>query len=109
MSAEPGPDTATPVDPEHDRTATYALDPAHVRRLTARIVSTTGEHATSTAPFTGQPVASLPVSSPDDVAEAVRRARVAQAPWARVPSTCARRSCCGCTTWCSTVRPSCST
>lgn len=85
MSAEPGPDTATPVDPEHERTATYALDPAHVRRLTARIVSTTGEHATSTAPFTGQPVASLPVSSPDDVAEAVRRARVAQAPWARVP------------------------
>ena len=82
MSAQPGPDTAVSADPEHDPTAAYALDPAVVRRLTTRIVSTTGESQLSTAPFTGQPIASLPLSSPDDVAAAAVRARRAQRSWA---------------------------
>jgi succinate-semialdehyde dehydrogenase/glutarate-semialdehyde dehydrogenase len=85
MSAQSGPDVEVPAGPEHDPTAAYALDPAVVRRLTARIVSTTGESRSSTAPFTGQPIASLPLSSPDDVALATVRARSAQRSWATVP------------------------
>nr|MDQ3308075.1 aldehyde dehydrogenase family protein [Actinomycetota bacterium] len=48
-------------------------------------MSTTGESRLSTAPFTGQPIASLPLSSPDDVAAATVRARTAQRSWATVP------------------------
>ncbi len=85
MTLHPGAGTAVPADPEHDPTATYALDPAVVRRLTSRIVSTTGEAQKSTAPFTGQPIASLPVSSPADVVTATAQARAAQRSWATVP------------------------
>ncbi len=85
MSSHQRPQTDSPADPEHDRTATYALDPALVRRLAARIVSSTGTTQTSTAPFTGQPVAALPLSSPDDVAQATERARDAQRSWVQVP------------------------
>jgi succinate-semialdehyde dehydrogenase/glutarate-semialdehyde dehydrogenase len=72
-------------DPEHDPTAAYALDPAYVRALTGRVVSTTGEHVATTCPFNGQPLAQVPQSSPDDVAEAFRRARRAQERWAATP------------------------
>ncbi len=85
MSAQHHRATVVPGDLEHDATATYALDPAVVRRLTSRIVSTTGKSQVSTAPFTGQPTASLPLSSPDDVAEATARARAAQRSWVAVP------------------------
>ena len=37
------------------------------------------------SPLTGQPLASIPQSSEADVAEAFRRARRAQAAWARTP------------------------
>jgi succinate-semialdehyde dehydrogenase / glutarate-semialdehyde dehydrogenase len=79
------PDTTAPVDPEHNATATYAVEPALVRRLTGRVVSTSAESHTSYAPFTGQPVASLALSSPDDVETATARAREAQSAWAKVP------------------------
>jgi succinate-semialdehyde dehydrogenase/glutarate-semialdehyde dehydrogenase len=85
MSAQHGPDIVSPADPEHEPLATYAVDPALVRELAGRVVSTTGQVHTTYAPFTGQPVAAVALSSPDDVAEAARRASRAQVPWARVP------------------------
>jgi succinate-semialdehyde dehydrogenase / glutarate-semialdehyde dehydrogenase len=87
MTAHPGPGAppAGPADPEHDPAATYALDPALAQRLTGRILSTSGESVTSTAPFTGQPIAAVPRSRVEDVHEAFERARRAQEEWASVP------------------------
>ena len=46
MSVQPDPSASGeqvgPADPEHDPRASYALDPAYVRALTRRVVSTTG-------------------------------------------------------------------
>jgi succinate-semialdehyde dehydrogenase/glutarate-semialdehyde dehydrogenase len=70
-------------DPESDPTATWAFDPARVRRLVARV--TAGPDAarvTTRAPFTGAPLADLPQSTPHDVQAAVARARSAQPEWA---------------------------
>jgi acyl-CoA reductase-like NAD-dependent aldehyde dehydrogenase len=74
-----------PADPELDPTASYALEPSFVRSLTARIVATTDESVTTYCPFNDQPLAVIPQSSADDVAEAFRRARRAQEEWARTP------------------------
>jgi succinate-semialdehyde dehydrogenase / glutarate-semialdehyde dehydrogenase len=74
-----------PADPEHDPTASYALDPSYVRSLTSRIVATSGESVSVTCPFNGQPLAVIPQSSPADVAEAFARARKAQEQWAATP------------------------
>ncbi|MBM0124972.1 succinic semialdehyde dehydrogenase [Pimelobacter simplex] len=73
-----------PHDPEHDPRASYALEPEHVARLTDRILSTTGRTTQVFSPINGAPIANIPQSSTDDVAEAFRRARVAQAAWSRV-------------------------
>ncbi|HKG52200.1 MAG TPA: succinic semialdehyde dehydrogenase [Actinomycetales bacterium] len=62
----------------------YAVDPAVVRRLARRVVA--GPRAATTitvAPFTGAPLAELPLSTPDDVAVAVDAARAAQRAWSR--------------------------
>ncbi|MPZ93933.1 MAG: aldehyde dehydrogenase family protein [Propionibacteriales bacterium] len=83
MSAQPGSPTAGPADPELDPTATFAVDPAVARRLAERIVSTSGESVTTHAPFTGQPVATLPLSSDADVDTAFASARQAQQRWAQ--------------------------
>jgi len=72
-----------PADPEHDVTASYALEPDYVAALTRRIVSSTGETVETRSPLNGQPLAHVPQSSADDVAEAFARARKAQAAWAR--------------------------
>jgi succinate-semialdehyde dehydrogenase/glutarate-semialdehyde dehydrogenase len=70
-------------DPESDPTATWAVDPALSRRLTARVVAARdARRETTTAPFTGAPLAELPLSTPDDVRVAVARARSAQPAWA---------------------------
>jgi len=79
-----GPVVDGPHDPEHDPRASYALEPDYVARLTERIVATTGRTTQVSSPINGAPVANIPQSSADDVAEAFRRARVAQAAWARV-------------------------
>ncbi|MCL1870099.1 MAG: succinic semialdehyde dehydrogenase [Promicromonosporaceae bacterium] len=73
------------VDPEHPA-STYALEPDVVAPLLARVVTShhAGEHR-AVAPFTGAPLVSLPLSSPDDVAAAVARGRAAQPGWAAVP------------------------
>ncbi len=78
--------TLSPAGPEiADATGMDAVGPEIVRGLATALVATSGDHSTTYAPFTGQPVADLPVSTPADVATATERARVAQARWARVP------------------------
>ena len=72
-------------DPEHDVTASYALDPAFVRDLTRRVVSTTGRELPAYTPITGQPLAMVPQSGQADVETAFARAREAQVAWAKVP------------------------
>ena len=72
-----------PADPEHDPTASYALDPAYVRALTGRVVSSTGQAVPTYTPLTGQPLAMIPQSSEADVKEAFARARRAQQAWAQ--------------------------
>jgi len=60
------------------------LDPAYVARLTRRVVTGANPQLVTThAPFTGQPLADLPLSTPADVAEAFAAARAAQREWAR--------------------------
>ncbi len=87
MTAQPEPSPSSeqvgPADPEHDPTASYALDPAYVRALTNRVVSTTGTSVPCYSPVTGQPLAMIPQSSEADVREAFARARHAQQAWAR--------------------------
>ncbi len=85
MTSQPEPHLDAPADPEHDPRATFALDPALARRLTARVVASSDEARTTYAPFTGQPLARLPISSPADVETAATRARNAQQRWRRTP------------------------
>jgi acyl-CoA reductase-like NAD-dependent aldehyde dehydrogenase len=75
--------TELPHDPEHDPRASYAFERAYVKALTDRIVTTTGRTVTAYAPSTGQPLATIPQSSAEDVAEAFARARRAQKAWAQ--------------------------
>lgn len=72
-----------PDDPEHDPTASYALEPEYVEALTRRVISTSGETRAVTSPLNGQPLAHIPQSSEADVVEAFARARRAQAAWAQ--------------------------
>ncbi|WP_370247366.1 succinic semialdehyde dehydrogenase [Nocardioides sp.] len=85
--SEPGgaPLVDGPADPEHDPRAAYRLEPDYVASLTERIVSTSGETVAVYSPLDGAPLAHIPQSSDDDVAEAFARARAAQARWARTP------------------------
>ena len=72
------------VDPETDVTATYAVDPARVRRLLRQVVASPGAaQETTYTPMTGAPLATFPISSRDDVEHAVAAARIAQKAWAR--------------------------
>ena len=70
-------------DPETDPAATYAVDPARVRALTARAVASGdgGQELTRT-PMTGAPLAVLPLSTVRDVEVAIDAARGAQQRWA---------------------------
>ncbi|MEU4200904.1 succinic semialdehyde dehydrogenase [Streptomyces sp. NPDC045470] len=65
------------------RTAADVVTPHLVTRLT-RGVTGTGRTANHT-PFTGEKLADLPESTPEDVATAFERARTAQRAWAEVP------------------------
>ena len=69
--------TSIPADPELDPTASYATDQSVIRRLAGLLRASAGTRTTY-APATGQPIAELPLSSPDDVLAAVRSARRAQ-------------------------------
>src|SRR5215213_4274999 len=81
----PGPDLDAPADPEHDPRVTYVVDPSLVRRLATRVRASEASSETTRAPFTGQPIASVPLSTAGDVADAVDVGRRAQQSWARVP------------------------
>jgi acyl-CoA reductase-like NAD-dependent aldehyde dehydrogenase len=83
-------DRPGPLDPEHVLSATYALDQTLVRGLTDRLVATSGHSSMLVAPATGQPLGSIPSSTPADVVTAMARARDAARDWAR--SSYAERS-----------------
>ena len=53
--------------------------------LASAVVATSGDTVTTRAPFDGEPVADLPVSTEADVGTAFARARAAQAAWAGRP------------------------
>ena len=72
-----------PHDPEHDPTASYALEPEYVASLTSRLIATSDETVQVNSPLDGAPLAHIPQSSEADVEEAFVRARRAQAAWAR--------------------------
>ncbi|MET8778380.1 succinic semialdehyde dehydrogenase [Nocardia sp. NPDC004654] len=60
-----------------------SLTSALIERLAARVTATAdAERVTTNAPYTGAPLADLPVSTPADVETAFQRARHAQAAWA---------------------------
>jgi succinate-semialdehyde dehydrogenase/glutarate-semialdehyde dehydrogenase len=80
-----GPLVEGPHDPEHDLTASYALDRGYVRDLTRRLAATSGRTVELRSPIGDQPLAHIPQSSEEDVAEAFRRARRAQDSWSRTP------------------------
>ena len=80
---QPGATATDLLDPDHDPAASYALDQATVRRLTAQLVATGSESKQSVSPINGQPLGHVPQSTEEDVHEAFRRARRAQAVWAR--------------------------
>ncbi len=80
------PDSARLIDPETDPLATYVLEPDDVRSLLDRVVTSPGGTTRTThAPFTGAPIAAVPLSTPEDVARAATAARRAQRAWARTP------------------------
>ena len=79
------PDPTAPdlLDPETDPSASYALDQRLVRRLTGLLAATKGETKRAVSPVNGQPLGDVPQSTTADVEAAFRRARRAQAAWAR--------------------------
>ncbi|CAL8970975.1 Putative succinate-semialdehyde dehydrogenase [NADP(+)] 2 [Cellulomonas sp. T2.31MG-18] len=85
-AGQPDPAHAQLHDPETDPLATYVLEPDDLRTLLARVVAGPG-HAVHVAhaPFTGAPIAAVPLSRPEDVVHAVRTARAAQRLWSAAP------------------------
>ncbi|UQI48325.1 succinic semialdehyde dehydrogenase [Streptomyces sp. HU2014] len=81
VAAENG---GNPVAPAGARTAADVVTPALVARLTRGVVGS-GRTLNHT-PFTGEKLADLPESTPEDVALAFERAREAQWAWAAVPA-----------------------
>src|SRR3954454_13868244 len=80
------PDSAQLFDPATDPLATYVLEPEGLRTLVDRSVAAPPAATVTTyPPYTGAPLAAIPVSTRDDVAEAVARARTAQRAWAATP------------------------
>ncbi|MGW3566740.1 succinic semialdehyde dehydrogenase [Streptomyces sp. NPDC000941] len=79
----PAPADGNPVAPAGARTAAHVVTPELIARLARGVVGSGS--TTSHTPFTGEVLAELPESTPDDVAEAYERARKAQLAWARTP------------------------
>ncbi|UQA93541.1 succinic semialdehyde dehydrogenase [Streptomyces halobius] len=81
----PAPVDGNPVAaaPPGRRTAADVVTPEVAARLTRAVIGT-GRTANHT-PFTGEKLADLPESTPEDVATAFERARAAQQRWAGVP------------------------
>ncbi|MFE4696845.1 succinic semialdehyde dehydrogenase [Streptomyces sp. NPDC056738] len=63
-----------------------SLSPGRIEHLAQRIAAAPdAARTTTTAPYTGLPLADLPVSTPGDVDDAFARARIAQRAWAALP------------------------
>lgn len=63
-----------------------SITPVLLQRLTARVsAAPDAARVTTTAPYSGVPLADLPVSTPDEVEAAFARARTAQQTWAATP------------------------
>lgn len=63
-----------------------SLTPARLAHLATLVAAgARAQRVTTTSPYTGAPLADLPVSTPDDVEDAFARARAAQAGWAATP------------------------
>ncbi|MFE1950556.1 succinic semialdehyde dehydrogenase [Streptomyces sp. NPDC059524] len=73
----------TAAAPEGARTAADVVTPELIAQLTRGVVGS-GRTANHT-PFTGEKLADLPESTPEDVATAFERARAAQEVWAKTP------------------------
>ncbi|MER7401921.1 succinic semialdehyde dehydrogenase [Streptomyces sp. NPDC000070] len=81
-SAQAGTNPLAPA-PEGARTAADVVTPELVAQLTKGVAGS-GRTANHT-PFTGEKLADLPESTPEDVAKAFELARAAQAVWERTP------------------------
>ncbi|MEU8563738.1 succinic semialdehyde dehydrogenase [Streptomyces cyaneofuscatus] len=63
-----------------------SITPALLRRLTARVsAAPDAARVTTSAPYTGLPLADFPISTPEEVEAAFARARPAQKAWAATP------------------------
>ncbi|MEU6449760.1 succinic semialdehyde dehydrogenase [Streptomyces sp. NPDC046979] len=63
-----------------------SITPAFLEQLAARVsAAPDAARVTTSAPYTGVPLADFPVSTPEDVESAFARARVAQKSWAATP------------------------
>ncbi|MEU9009882.1 succinic semialdehyde dehydrogenase [Streptomyces sp. NPDC048479] len=82
-AAAPGTNP-TAASPAGARTAADVVTPEVVAQLTRGVVGS-GRTANHT-PFTGEKLADLPESTPQDVADAFERARAAQPVWAATPA-----------------------
>ncbi|MET8828423.1 succinic semialdehyde dehydrogenase [Streptomyces sp. NPDC004610] len=82
VPAAPGTNPVAPV-PAGVRTAADVVTPELIAQLTKGVTGS-GRTANHT-PFTGERLAELPESTPEDVAGAFEAARAAQAVWARIP------------------------
>jgi len=70
----------------HTSATVDAIDPALVHRLVDKIVARPrAQREVTVAPFTGKPLAELPISTPADVEAAYRAAALAQTRWAARP------------------------
>ncbi|MFI6522347.1 succinic semialdehyde dehydrogenase [Spirillospora sp. NPDC050679] len=65
--------------------AAHQLPPNLIERLTSHVASGGAETAVIPTPFTGEPLATIPLSGAEDVRAAYERARVAQRAWAALP------------------------
>lgn len=83
MTDSPTAGNGNPVAPSGTRTAADVVTPDLVARLT-RGVAGSGRTVNHT-PLTGEKLAELPESTPEDVAAAYERAREAQKAWAATP------------------------
>jgi succinate-semialdehyde dehydrogenase/glutarate-semialdehyde dehydrogenase len=89
-SAAGTPAAARADDPQVARTPllpTAHVDTALIERLAKRVAvfGPAKSTLTSRAPYTGEVIGTVPESTPDDVAEAYRRARLAQQQWGALP------------------------
>ncbi|MFE6917551.1 succinic semialdehyde dehydrogenase [Streptomyces rubiginosohelvolus] len=77
---------ATRPTTSHGPALPASITPALLRRLTALVAAAPdAARVTTSAPYTGLPLADLPVSTPEEVEAAFARARVAQKAWAATP------------------------